>query len=99
MAPLFSGGHGPPVDMKSPERRSGAISNTLGRKESIQIKCKRRHKSCSVPPLRTCPKMDGWRQLGNRSGRGLGQPKSTTTSWIQEMEPQETIFHAGNGLC
>ncbi|CAL8378273.1 unnamed protein product [Boreogadus saida] len=59
----------------------------------------RRHKSCSVPPLRTCPKMDGWRQLGNRSRRGLGQPKSTTKSWIQEMEPQETFFHAGNGLC
>ena len=27
--------------MKSPERRSGVISNTLGRKESIQLKCKR----------------------------------------------------------
>ncbi|CAL8336440.1 unnamed protein product [Boreogadus saida] len=35
-----------------------------------------------------------WKQEWERAG-----PKSTTTSWIPEMAPQETIFHAGNGLC
>ncbi|CAL8234154.1 unnamed protein product [Boreogadus saida] len=39
--------------MKSPERRSGARSNTLGRKESIQIKCKRMQAACSDQRLQT----------------------------------------------
>ncbi|CAB1437707.1 unnamed protein product, partial [Pleuronectes platessa] len=42
---------------------------------------------------------DGWLAAAwKQEWERVGQPKSTTTSWIQEGWTQETFFHAGMGL-